>query len=61
MTGLLGLVKLLSYDTQSPIYLLEYTMAANDGLFKEDRAFWFYVDTCQVNASKDLLHTHAHL
>ena len=39
---------------------IEYTMpAVFDGLFKEDRVFWLYVDTCQVNASKDLLHTHA--
>ena len=30
--------------------------AAINGLFEEDR---FYVDTCQVNMSKDLLHTHA--
>ena len=34
-------------------------MAASPGLFEEDGVFWFYVDTCQVNASKDLLHTHA--
>ena len=53
MTGKLGLV-------EPRISLLEYTMpAASDGLFEEDRVFWFYVDTCQVNASKDLLHTHA--
>ena len=30
-------------------------MAANIGLFEEDRTFWFYVDTCQVNESNDLL------
>ena len=40
--------------------LLKYTMpAASDGLFEEDRVFRFYIDTCQVNVSKDLLHTHA--
>ena len=43
------------------MYLLEYTMAANHSLFKEGGAFWFFVDTCQVNVSKDLLHTHAYL
>ena len=50
--------KILLYDASSPAYLLEYTMAASDGLFEEDGVFWFYVGTCQVNASKNLLHTH---
>ena len=38
-------------------------MAASHDLFEEDGAFWFYVDTCQVNACNDLLRTqsHAHL
>ena len=33
--GLLGLVKVLPYDT----YLLEYTMAASHSIFKEDGVF----------------------
>ena len=45
----------------SPAYLLEYTIDVNNGLFVEDVAFWFYVDTCEVNNSNDLLHTHARL
>ena len=31
-------------------------MAASDCLFK---VFWFYVNTCQVNVSQDVLHIHA--
>ena len=58
-TGLLGLVKFLPYDIQSPAYLLEYTMAVSDSLFEEDGVFRFCVDTCQLNMSKDLLYTHA--
>ena len=34
-------------------------MAMNHSPFKEDGAFWFYVNTCQVNVANDLLHTHA--
>ena len=45
----------------SPTNLLEYTMGVNNGLFVEDVAFWLYVDTCEVNKSNDLLHTHARL
>ena len=37
-------------------HLLDYTMAANHGLLEEDGVFWFYVDTCQVNACNDPLH-----
>ena len=36
-------------------------MAVNPGLLEVDGAFWFYVDTCQVNVSNNLLRTHAHL
>ena len=54
MTRKLGLVKFLPYDAQRPAYLLEYTiLATSDSLFEEDGVFRFYINTCQVNTSKD--------
>ena len=42
----------LVLDALNSAYFLKYKMAASE----EDGVFWFYVNTRQVNASKDLLH-----
>ena len=54
--------KISSIRRLEPGYPFEYTLAASHGLFEEDGAFWFYVSTCQVNASNTIycvVRTHA--
>ena len=54
-------VKFLPYDASSPAYLLEYTMAANDGLLQENAVFRFYVNTRQVLHHSTVYYSHARL